>query len=164
MSKCLIVRYNTILTSEKEVNIWCYAFLNSMEKGEGGERGAGKCIFDTRIFLPQGTGANIWWYNILTPNKEVKLDAIIHLPLCKGVTISCYNIITHRGIKFIAGVNISQFIFSPRGGYVMGVKIKSHTGSYLADRTSPSPPTVHQLPWLALLELRFIHLNVKYLG
>ena len=45
--------------------------------------------------------------------RRSKFDAIIHLPLCKGVTIPCYNIITPRGRKFIAGVNISQLYFHP---------------------------------------------------
>ena len=60
-------------------------------------------MFDTIIFSPQGRGAYILYYNILTPKKEVKIR-------CHNTftpKISCYNIITPRGRNVIVGVNLS---------------------------------------------------------
>ena len=62
---------------------------------------------------------------------------------------------------FHSGGEYFTIIFSPRGGDIMGVKIISYTGSYLADPTSPIPShcaviilfqsvPVHQLSRLAL--------------
>ena len=58
--------------------------------------------------------------------------------LFKWAKISFYNIITPRGEYFISGEYLT-IIFSPQGGDIMGVKIISYTGSYLADPTSPIP-------------------------
>ena len=153
MSKCLIVRYYNILTPEKEVNIWCYTILNSREKGRGGGSGRGggwECIFDTTIFLPHGTGANMWCKIFSLQIRRWKFDAIIHLPLCKGVTISCYNIITPRGRKFIAGVNISQLYFHPGVVILWGWRLNLTPARTSPTLHPPSPPTVHQLSRLAL--------------
>ena len=39
----------------------------------------------------------------------------------------------------MVGVNISHSYFHPGGAHITWVKITSHTGSYLADPTSPIP-------------------------
>ena len=70
-------------------------------------------MINTITSSPQGRGAYILCYNMLTPIRRWKFDAIIHLLPCKGVKILCYNIITPRGRNFIVGVNISQLYFNP---------------------------------------------------
>ena len=49
---------------------------------------------------------------------RLKCDAIILLPLWKGLKSSCSNFITPTGGNFISGVNISQLYFHPRAKMV----------------------------------------------
>ena len=56
---------------------------------------------------------NIWCYNFLTSNKEVRMQCYKIFTICKFVKVLFYNIIIPRGEYFIAGVNISHLYFHP---------------------------------------------------